>query len=65
MDRATTDRNKQRFENTMRVLDYMEDIRDIWRESAPLQNLTEEQTEKLKKKIEKARKSLDKIEASL
>ena len=65
MDKSIAQRNKQRVEDTFRVMDLMEDVRDIWRETAPLQNLTEERRAALVKKIEKARKSLDRIEASL
>ena len=65
MDTDTANRNRQRVENTFRVIDIMEDIRDIWRETAPLQNLSGDAKEKLVKKIGKARTALDKIEATL
>ncbi len=65
MDKTIAQRNKQRVEDTFRVLDLMEDVRDIWRDAAPLQNLSEEGRAALTKKIEKARKALDRIEASL
>ncbi|HOC93030.1 MAG TPA: hypothetical protein PLK80_09655 [bacterium] len=65
MDKTIAQRNKQRVEDTFRVLDLMEDVRDIWRDAAPLQNLSEESRAALTKKIEKARKALDRIEASL
>jgi len=65
MERQTAERNKSRVESTFRVIDLMEDIRDVWRASAPLQNLSEDEKEKVVKKIEKARKALDKIEATL
>ncbi len=65
MDPQITNRNKTRVENTFRVIDLMEDIRDIWRETAPLQNLSESNKEKLIKKLEKARKAIEKIEATL
>jgi hypothetical protein len=65
VEKQTAQRNRQRVEDTFRVIDIMEDIRDLWRESAPLQNLSDEQKEKLTKKLEKARKAIERIEASL
>ncbi|HOX28351.1 MAG TPA: hypothetical protein PLQ76_04260 [bacterium] len=65
MDPAIKQRNKQRVDQTFRVIDLMEDIRDIWRETAPLQEIDEARKENLLNKIKKARKALDGIEASL
>jgi hypothetical protein len=65
LDQQTKQRNQQRVENTFRVIDIMEDVRDIWRESAPLLDLNDQQTEKLRKKLEKARKAIERIEVSL
>ena len=65
MEPAISNRNKTRVDSTFRVIDLMEDIRDIWRETAPLQNLSDANKEKLQKKLEKARKAIEKIEASL
>jgi hypothetical protein len=65
VDKTIAQRNKQRVDDTFRVIDLMEDARDIWRETAPLQNLSEERRAALTKIIDKARKALDRIEASL
>ncbi|MFA6450535.1 MAG: hypothetical protein WCX65_13770 [bacterium] len=65
METDVANRNRTRVENTFRVIDLMEDLRDIWRQSAPLQNLTDSEKEKLKKKLEKARKAIEKIEATI
>ena len=65
MEPAISNRNKTRVDSTFRVIDLLEDIRDIWRETAPLQNLSDANKEKLQKKLEKARKAIEKIEASL
>ena len=65
MEPAITNRNKTRVESTFWIIDLMEDIRDIWRETAPLQNLSDANKEKLSKKLDKARKAIEKIEATL
>ena len=65
MDTETATRNRQRVENTFRVIDLMEDIRDLWRQNAPTQNLDDSAKETLLKKIKEVRKALDNIEASL
>ena len=65
MEPQIKQRNQQRVESTFRVIDIMEEVRDLWRETAPLQNLSEEQAEKIRKKLEKARKAIERIEATL
>lgn len=65
MDPQIKQRNQQRVENTFRVIDIMEEVRDAWREAAPLQNLDEQQTEKLRKKLDRAIKAIEHIEATL
>jgi hypothetical protein len=65
LDTQIKQRNQQRVESTFRVIDIMEEVRDVWRGTAPLQNLDEQQTEKLRKKLEKARKVIERIEATL
>jgi|DewCreStandDraft_4_1066084.scaffolds.fasta_scaffold59560_2 hypothetical protein len=65
MDTATKERNTRRVDCTFRVLDAMEDIRDIWRDTAPLQDLDEAQRDKVLKKIGAARKALDQLEGLL
>jgi hypothetical protein len=65
MDKELMQRNRRRVEDTFRVIDIMEDIRDLWRQNAPLQQLDEPQKEQLVKKLEKVRKAVERIEASL
>ena len=65
MDSKIKQRNQKRVELTFRVLDSMEDLREIWRGAAPLQELDEAQTQKAIKKIGKARKALDELENTL
>jgi hypothetical protein len=65
MDSKIKERNTHRVDCTFRVLDAMEDIRDIWRDTAPLQELNEAQREKALKKITAARKALDQMEGLL
>lgn len=65
MEKSVAERNRTRVENTFRVIDLMEDVREVWRETAPLQNLSDQSKEKLQKKLEKARKAIEKIEATL
>ena len=62
MDSKIKDRNTRRVDCTFRVLDTMEDIRDVWRDTAPLQNLDDDQAAAVRKHIEKARKALDQLE---
>lgn len=65
MDPQIKQRNQQRVENTFRVIDIMEEVRDVWREAAPLQNLDGQQTEKLRQKLDIAVKAIERIEAAL
>jgi len=65
VDKQVKQRNMQRVDDTFRVMDIMEDVRDIWRESAPLQELDEQQKTKLLKKLSKAKKAIERIEATL
>ena len=65
MDKQIKERNTHRVDCTFRVLDAMEDLRDIWRDTAPLQELDEKQREKALKKINGARKALDRLEGLL
>lgn len=65
MDPQIKQRNQQRVENTFRVIDIMEEVRDVWRETAPLQNLDGQQTEKLSEKLDRAIKAIERIEAAL
>ena len=62
MDSGIKDRNIRRVDCTFRVMDAMEDIRDIWRDTAPLQDLDAGQTEAVGRFITKARKALDQLE---
>lgn len=65
MDGNIKNRNNRRVELTFSVLDAMEDLREVWRSTAPLMELDEKQRAKAQKKIDKARKALDGLEKTL
>ena len=65
MEPKIRDRNRRRAELTFTVLDAMEDLRDIWRATVPLQELDEQQKQEAAKTLEKAKKALDKLEQTL
>jgi hypothetical protein len=50
---------------TFSVMDAMEELRDVWRGAAPLQQLDGAQTEAARARIEDARKALEKLEQLL
>jgi len=65
MDEKIKQRNQRRIELTFQVLDAMEELRDVWRGSAPLQELDGAGREVVLEKIASARKALDGLEKTL
>ena len=57
--------SKEAIENTFTVTEMMEELKDIFRQTAPLHNLSPSQREDALKLIGAARAALDKLEASL
>ncbi len=47
------------------VLELLENLRDVYRQTAPLHKFDSQQTDKIKDNIEQAKKLLDEIEATL
>ncbi len=56
---------KKIVEKTFEALFALEDLREIWRKTAPLHNLTTEQKKEVKEIIRKLREILDEIEGSI
>jgi len=52
-------------EKTFEALFALEDLREIWRKTAPFHNLTKEQKEEAKAILNKVRKILDEIEGEI
>ncbi len=65
MDGNIKNRNNRRVELTFSVLDAMEELRDVWRSTAPLMELDAAALAKVEKQIGKARKALDGLEKTL
>jgi len=49
-------------ENTFEALFALEDLREVWRRTAPFHNLTKEQKEEVKAILNRVRRTLDEIE---
>lgn len=65
MDPNIKQRNERRVALTFSVMDAMEELRDVWRGAAPLQQLDETQRTAAESRIADARKSLDNLEQLL
>jgi len=52
-------------EKTFEALFALEDLREIWRKTAPFHNLTKEQKGEAKAILNKVRKTLDEIEGEI
>jgi len=52
-------------EKTFEALFALEDLREVWRRTAPFHNLTKEQKEGVKAILNRARRALDEIEGEI
>jgi len=52
-------------EKTFEALFALEDLREVWRRTAPFHDLTKEQKEEVKAILNRARRALDEIEGEI
>jgi len=52
-------------EKTFEALFALEDLREVWRRTAPFHNLTKEQKKVMKTILNRARRALDEIEGEI
>ncbi len=52
-------------EKTFEALFALEDLREVWRRTAPFHNLTKEQKREVKASLNRVRRALDEIEGEI